>query len=91
MPDLSRDTSQQHKEDEIYMLTNAYERRIDQMRGIGNHSVFNGSTKIITWLLTINALLIVAAISGGIGFAMKSSERMASLENKVEILMFRIK
>ena len=60
-------------------------------RSIGSGNIFNGSTKMISWLLGINALLIAAAISGGISFALKSSERFAALETKMEIVMLRLK
>lgn len=58
---------------------------------MGSSNVFNGSTKLISWLLGINALLIAAAISGGISFAVSTSGRMATMEAKMEIVMMRLK
>jgi hypothetical protein len=89
MSDASRQVSHDGKAEEIVALVNFYENLQEKMRGLGNHAVFNGSTKIITWMLGINAVLVAAAITGGIGFAMATSGRLSSLEAKVEIVMLR--
>lgn len=73
------------------MLDRRFERERKHYGGMGSGSSFNGSTKLIGWLLGINAILIAAAISGGIGFAVTTSGRMASLEAKMEIVMLKIK
>jgi hypothetical protein len=93
MTDLSRHLSQPaaHQGDQLYELSEQLDRRFERERAMGSGNVFNGSTKLISWLLGINALLIVAAISGGISYAVNCSGRMASLEAKMEILMLRLK
>jgi hypothetical protein len=93
MSDASRHLSQPaaHQGAELYELSEQLDRRFERERAIGSGNVFNGSTKLISWLLGINALLIVAAISGGISYAISSSGRMASLEAKMEIVMARLK
>lgn len=94
MPDASRHLSQPAASDEyqIDQIGAALDRRFEREReSMGSHNTFNGSTKMISWLLGVNAILIAAAISGGIGFAVTSSGRMASLEAKMEIVMLKIK
>jgi hypothetical protein len=91
MPDASRNVSEESKAEEIVALVQFYEKRNDKLRGMGNGAVFNGSTKMISWLLGINAVLIAGAIMGGIGFAMTSSGRLSSLEAKMEMVMVRLK
>lgn len=53
--------------------------------------VFNGSTKFISWMLGINAVLVAAAILGGINFAVQFSGRMSAVEARMEIVMVRLK
>jgi hypothetical protein len=94
MPDASRHLSQPAASDEyqIQDLGAALDRRFERERAsMGSGNTFNGSTRLISWLLGINALLIAAAISGGISFAIASSGRMASLEAKMEMVMLKIK
>lgn len=56
-----------------------------QYRGSGQ--IFNGSTKLISWLMGINAVLIAAAILGGVNFALTTSTRMATLEAKMDLVL----
>lgn len=94
MPDASRHLSQPAASDEyqINQLSDALDRSFEKGRAsMGSGNTFNGSTRMIGWLLGINALLIVAAISSGIGYAVTSSGRMASLEAKMEIIMLKLK
>jgi hypothetical protein len=80
--------------EDVYEWGQMLDRRFERERktyGMGSGNVFNGSTKLISWLLGINALLIAAAITGGISYAVNSSGRMASLEAKMEIVMARLK
>jgi hypothetical protein len=80
--------------EDIYEWGQMLDRRFERERkfnGMGSNNTFNGSTKLISWLLGINALLIAAAISGGIQFAVSSSQRLASVEAKVEVVMARLK
>lgn len=86
---LSRPAATQGEQ--LYELSEQLDRRFARERAMGNNSHFNGSTKLISWLLGINALLIVAAISGGISFAVSSSQRLATMEAKMEIVMMRLK
>lgn len=86
---LSRPAATQGEE--LYALSEALDRRFERERSIGSGNVFNGSTKLISWLLGINALLIAAAISGGISFAVSSSSRLATMEAKMEMVMVRLK
>jgi hypothetical protein len=69
----------------------AYHAQRESRRGMGSGNVFNGSTRIIGWLLGINALLIAAAITGGIQFAITSSGRLSAMEAKMEMVMVRLK
>ena len=96
MTDASRDFSSisrpaAHQGEELYQLSDALDRRFERERSIGQNNTFNGSTKMISWLLGINAVLIAAAITSGIAFAVTTSGRMASLEAKMEIVMVRLK
>lgn len=80
--------------EDVYEWGQMLDRRFERERkhyGMGSGNVFNGSTKLISWLLGINAILIAGAISGGIGFAVATSGRMASLEAKMEIVMLKIR
>ncbi len=74
-----------------YMRVRKALENMRQRPSIGSGAIFNGSTKIIGWLLTINALLIASAITGGMQFAIKSSERMSAMEAKMEFVIARLK
>jgi len=74
-----------------YMRVLKARARMRESKAIGSGAIFNGSTKMIGWLLGINAVLICAAITGGMQFAIKSSERMSAMEAKMEFVIARLK
>jgi hypothetical protein len=49
---------------EIDALAAAFDRRNEKMRGMGNNSTFNGSTKYVNAMLAVITALMVAAVCG---------------------------
>jgi hypothetical protein len=65
-------------------MANEFEKRL---RGdVGSGNVFNGSTKFVNAMLSINAALLTAAITGAIIFAVNMSGRMSAMEANVTSL-----
>jgi hypothetical protein len=58
----------------------------DDMQYRWHGQIFNGSTKFVNRMLSLNAALLLLAISGGIGFAFDMKGRVSAMEAKIEAL-----
>lgn len=62
-------------------------KRREQRASMMSGNVFNGSTKFVNAMLSINAALLTAAIIATVTFSVSMNGRMSALEAKMEMIV----